>query len=110
MPYIFLDESGQFSKNNNENYFIVGAFTVDDPKKTNKLFRSWHRSKFPLNLKFKSEVKFSGSIEDSIRIKTLKFISGLNIKINFVYFKKTNMYNTHTKALNTLNSVRYTFM
>ena len=57
MSYIFLDESGQFNKGNNEHYFIVGAFTVGNVKRTNKLFRSWHRSRFPLKLRYRSEIR-----------------------------------------------------
>jgi hypothetical protein len=36
MPYIFLDESGQFTKHNNERYFVVGSFTVGNPRRTEK--------------------------------------------------------------------------
>ena len=49
MPYIFLDESGQFTKNNKEKYFIVGSFTVGNPRRTEKQFYSWQRNKFPKN-------------------------------------------------------------
>ncbi len=45
--YIFLDESGQFSKNDHEEYFVVGSFTVGDQKRTNKEFRKW----FPYDMK-----------------------------------------------------------
>jgi hypothetical protein len=91
MSYIFLDESGQFNKNNDEQYFIVGAFTVGNAKRTNKLFRSWHRSKFPLKMRFRSEIKFSNTMSEELRIKTLKFISKLDVRIHCVYLKKENI-------------------
>ncbi len=91
MPYIFLDESGQFNHGGNENYFVVGAFTVNNPKRTSKLFRSWHRSRFPLKLKYRSEIKFSNTISNELRIKTLGFICGLGVHIHFAYLRKDNI-------------------
>lgn len=38
MPHIFLDESGQFTKNSKEKYFVIGSFTIGEPKRTNKDF------------------------------------------------------------------------
>jgi len=36
MAYIFLDESGQFTKRPNEKYFVVGSFTIGNPRRTEK--------------------------------------------------------------------------
>jgi len=79
MPYIFLDESGQFTKYKNEKYFIVGSFTVGNPRRTEKQFRSWQRTKFPRKLRHQPEIKFSEiKIGNDFRLKTLKFIANLD--------------------------------
>jgi len=36
MPHIFLDESGQFARRAYEKYFVVGSFTVGNPRRTKK--------------------------------------------------------------------------
>lgn len=92
MAYIFLDESGNFTKSNNEEYFVVAAFTVGDPRRADKRFRAWHRSHFPAKIRYFSEIKFSGThINDKLRIKTLQFITQLDVRIRFVYLKKDNI-------------------
>jgi len=92
MPYIFIDESGQFTKHNNEEYFVVGSFTVGEPRRTEKQFRSWQRSKFPRKLCFLPEIKFSEvKIDDELRLKTLKFIANLDVRINFSYLLRKNI-------------------
>lgn len=92
MAYIFLDESGQFTKKDGENYFVIGSFIVGSPKRTEKQFRSWHRTRFPRKLRYLSEVKFSEiKITDQLRLKTLKFISKLDIRIHFGYLQKKNI-------------------
>lgn len=108
MPYIFLDESGQFNKNNNENYFVVGAFTVGSPRRTNKLFRSWYRSRFPLKLRYRSEIKFSNNMSDELRIRTLKFISNLDVRIHFIYLKKDNIPLDYRQGSNVKSGHLYT--
>jgi len=92
MPYIFLDESGQFTKNNKEKYFIVGSFTVGNPRRTEKQFYSWQRNKFPKKLRHQPEIKFSEiKISNILRLKTLKFISNLDVRIRFSYLSKRNI-------------------
>ncbi len=92
MPVIFLDESGQFNKHNYEDYFIVSSFTVGNPRRTSKQFRSWYRNKFPRRMKFFSEVKFSEvKITDDLRLKTLKFISNLDVRIHYSYLLRKNI-------------------
>ena len=39
MAYIFLDESGQFTKHDNEQYFVVGSFMTGDYR------RKYHEKK-----------------------------------------------------------------
>lgn len=92
MPYIFADESGQFSKHNNEKYFVVGSFTVGNQRRTEKQFRAWQRTKFPKKLRLQPEIKFSEiNIEDRLRLKTLKFIANLDVRIHFTYLLKRNI-------------------
>ncbi|MCK5466388.1 DUF3800 domain-containing protein [Candidatus Parcubacteria bacterium] len=92
MAHIFLDESGQFTKHNNEKYFVVASFIVGNPRRTEKKFRSWQRTKFPRKLRCQPEIKFSEiKIEDNLRLKTLKFIANLDVRIHYVYLLKKNI-------------------
>lgn len=92
--YIFLDESGQFTKHNDEQYFILAAFTVGEPRRTEKDLRNWFRTKFPKKMRYQAEIKFSDKrIDDNLRLKTLKFISNLDVRINFVYLLRNNIPN-----------------
>jgi len=98
MPYIFLDESGQFTKNKNGHYFVVGSFTVGNPRRTEKQFHSWHKTKFPKKLRYQSEIKFSEiEIDDTLRLKTLKFIANLDVRIHYTYLLKQNTPNDYRK-------------
>lgn len=90
--YIFLDESGQFSKNNGENYFVVGSFTIGNQRRTNKALRSWFRTRFPRKMRTQSEIKWSASgIDDSLRIKTIKHIAKMDVRIRYGYLLKKNI-------------------
>lgn len=90
--YIFLDESGQFVKHNDEQYFVIGSFTVGNPRRTEKKFRSWQRSRFPRKMKSQAEIKFSEvKIDDELRLKTLKMISTLDVRIKYSYLKRENI-------------------
>ncbi len=90
--YIFLDESGQFTKHNDEQYFIVAAFTIGEPRRTEKDLRNWFKTKFPRRMCHQSEIKFSDKkIEDHLRLRTLKFISNLDVRINYVYLLRKNI-------------------
>ena len=91
MAYIFLDESGQFSKNSKEKYFIVGSFAVHNPKQTEKLFRSWCSNRFSKKARGQNEVKWSSPITDSQRLNTLRYISQLGIKISYTYLLRENI-------------------
>ena len=92
MAYIFLDESGQFTKVKNGDYFIVGSFIIGDPRRTEKRFRGWYKTRFPRKLRNKCEIKFSEvKIDDNLRLKTLKYISSLDVRIRFAYLKRENI-------------------
>lgn len=90
--YIFLDESGQFHKNHKDKYFVIASFTIGDTKRTAKRFKSWCCTKFPKKMCKQSEIKYSDSgISDTLRLKTLKYISSLDIRIRFSFIKKENI-------------------
>lgn len=89
--FIYLDESGNLTKNNGK-YFIVGSFTVGDPKRIAKAFRKWQKSKFPRKLKRQAEVKFSNSsLDDKLRLSTLKFLAKEDVRIFYTFLKKRNI-------------------
>ena len=90
--YIFLDESGQFTKHNNEQYFVVASFTVGNQRRTDKALRRWFKKKFPKKLRNQSEIKFSNNkITDELRLKTLKYIGNLDVRIYYAYLLRNNI-------------------
>ncbi|MFA6404559.1 MAG: DUF3800 domain-containing protein [Candidatus Paceibacterota bacterium] len=92
MPYIFLDESGQFSKYSNKNYFIVASFTVGNVRRTAKGFRAWLRGHFPRKMRDLSEIKWASTgFSDALRLKTLREISKLDVRIHFAYLLHRNI-------------------
>lgn len=92
VSYIFIDESGQFVKRDGEQYFVVSSFMVGNPRRIEKRFRSWCRLKFPRKLRYQSEIKFSEvKINDSLRIRTLKYIANLDVRVQFVYLDRKNI-------------------
>ncbi len=92
MVNIYLDESGQFTKHNDEEYFVVAAFTVGNPRRTEKAWRAWQRSKFPAKMRDQAEVKFSaGGITDDLRLRTVSKISALDVRIHYGFLKRDNI-------------------
>lgn len=90
--YIFLDESGQFTKSGNGEYFVIGSFTIGDPRRTEKQFKAWHKLKFPKAMRGQPEIKFSDvKIGDELRLKTLRFIADLDVRINFSFLRRANI-------------------
>lgn len=86
MPYIFLDESGNFSQDSQ--HFVVASFTVSEPEQTEKKFKKWRKTRFPKKLRHLAEVKFAhASVSSSLRIKTIKRILDLNVRIRLAYLK-----------------------
>lgn len=92
MAHIFLDESGQFTKHNDEEYFVVASFIVGEPTRTAKRFRSWMSSRFPKKMRTQSEIKWSATgIDDALRLRTLRYISTLDVRIRFTYLLRKNI-------------------
>lgn len=107
--YIFLDESGNFTKHNYEEYFVIGSFTVGDPKRTAKDFRAFYRKHFPRKMKNQSEIKWSATgISDKLRLKTLRCISRLDVRIRYVYLKKNNIPTEYRKENKFKDGLLYT--
>ena len=92
MSYIFLDESGEFRKRDHNEYFVAGAFTIGNPRKSKKLFRSWQHSHFPRKMRRQSEIKFADiDIDDKLRLKTLRYFTSLDIRIRYSYLLRDNI-------------------
>lgn len=109
MLYIFLDESGQFTKHDHEKHFVVGSFIVGDPRRTEKRFRSWHRTKFPRKMRFQNEIKFSqNNIDDKLRIKTIEFISKLDVRIKYSFLQRKNIPEEYWKNKKLQSGILYT--
>lgn len=90
--YIFLDESGQFTKHNQDDYFVIGSFTVGEPRRTAKAFRRWYKTRFPKKMRNQSEIKWSATgIKNDLRLRTLRFISKLDVRIRYIYLRKKNI-------------------
>ncbi len=96
--YIFLDESGQFTKHNQEEYFVIGSFTVGNQRVTSKSFKSWIHKKFPRKMRTQSEIKWSATgISDELRFRTVKYISKLNVRIRYGFLLRKNIPSTYRK-------------
>lgn len=107
--FIFLDESGEFTKHNNEQYFVIGSFTVGDQRRTDRAFRSWIRTKFPKKMRGQSEVKWSATgIENDLRIKTLKQIAKMDVRIRYGYFLRSNIPAAYKKKNKINSGILYT--
>lgn len=92
MAYIFLDESGQFNKKTNERYFLIASFTVGEPKRTHKKFKSWCALKFPKAMRKQSEIKFSDSgIDKNLKLRTLRQIAKMDVRIFYTYLDCQNI-------------------
>ncbi|OGZ17008.1 MAG: hypothetical protein A2494_00780 [Candidatus Lloydbacteria bacterium RIFOXYC12_FULL_46_25] len=90
--YIFLDESGQFTKHNHEEYFVIGSFTVGNQRRTEKAFKTWHHSRFPKKMRKQNEIKWSSTgVNSSLRLRTLKNIAKLDIRIRYGYLLRENI-------------------
>lgn len=109
MSVIFLDKSGQFKRNNKEDYFIVASFIVGNQKRTKKQIKSWFKTKFPRKLRNLSEIKFSNkAISNSLKLKTIKFISDLDVRIIYTYLLKKNIPEEYYKKDKLQSGLLYT--
>lgn len=107
--YIFLDESGNFTKHNHEEYFVVGSFTIGDQRKTDKDFRKFVSTKFPRKMRTQSEVKWSVKIDDRLRLATIKYISKMNVRIRFGFLLRSNIPSKYKNKKNKIeDGVLYT--
>lgn len=89
---IFLDETGQLTKQKNGDYFLIASFTTGDPRRTEKRFRSWQQSRFPRKLRNLPEIKFSNNgIDDRLRLKTIEEIAKLDVRIRYAYLARHNI-------------------
>lgn len=88
---MFLDESGGFPKDG-DRYFVVGSFTVGNPRRTAKAFLSWRASRFPRRLRRQAEVKFSDShIDERLRLRTIHYLSKLDVRVVASFLAKENI-------------------
>jgi len=103
--YIFLDESGDFTKHNHEEYFVIGSFTVGDQRKTDKEFAKWCKSRFPKRMRGQSEIKWSATgITDELRLRTLKYISKIDVRIRYGFLLRSNIPSTYRNKKNKINT------
>jgi len=90
--HIFLDESGNFTKHDDGQYFVVGTFTVGEQRRTDKKMRAWFRKKFPKKMRGQNEIKWSQSgISDELRLRTIKKIAKLDVRIRYGFLLRTNI-------------------
>lgn len=89
--YIFLDESGNFTKDE-ESYFILGGFITSYPRRTEKAFRKWQHTKFPKKLRYRAEVKFSDTgLNEQLRLRTMAHFAQQDIRVFYTSLKKVNI-------------------
>lgn len=107
--HIFLDESGQFTKYNHEQYFVIGSFTVGDNRRTDKAMRGWFRDRFPKKMSTQNEIKWSQTgIGNDLRLRTIKHIAQLDIRIRYGYLLRSNIPNTYRKKNKIESGMLYT--
>lgn len=96
--FIFLDESGNFSKHDREKYFVISSFTVGDQRRTSKAMRAWFREKFPRKTRKQAEIKWSNSgIDDSLHVRTIQRIADMDIRIRYGFLLRKNIPDKYRK-------------
>ena len=89
--FIFIDESGNFTKDK-EPYFLIAGFITNNPRRTAKAFRKWQHTKFPRKLRRKNEVKFTDSgVNKILRLKTIAYLSKQDLRIFYIFLDKNNI-------------------
>ena len=90
--YIFIDESGDLGGKQSE-FFVVGGFITNEPKRTARVFRKWRKIKFTnKKLRYRTELKFSDTrLTEEMRLKTLGNLAQSDIRIFYVFFKVKNI-------------------
>lgn len=105
--HIFLDESGDFTRHDHEEYFVVASFTVGDQRRTKKAFRKWFSNKFPKRMCTQSEIKWSASgIDDQLRLRTVEHIAQLDTRIRYGFLKRINVPTLYRNKRNKIDSGR----
>lgn len=94
--FIYLDESGDFYGHKTtvgkDNFFIVGGFVTGDAQRTAREFLRWRQRKFPEQIRYKSEVKFSDSgVSDDLRLQTLQYLAKQDIRIFYTFLNTKNI-------------------
>lgn len=95
--YIFIDESGHISTSNTDTVFVLGSFATNEYINIEKKIKSWFYNKYPKKFRSQSEIKWSSDIKDDLRLKTLKYITNLNIDISYAYLTKKDIYKHYSK-------------
>lgn len=89
--FIFLDESGNLSKDDGK-YFIVGSFTIGNVKRVENAFRRWQHHKFPRRLKYRAEVKFNDrELTDALRLEMLRYLAKQDCRIFYTFLQVRNV-------------------
>ena len=95
--FIFIDESGNLTGTNGE-YFIVGSYTVGNPKRITNAFRRWQRCKFPKKLQKQAEVKFNNTtLTDDQRLRTVRYLARQDVRIHYTFLKRRNIPESYRK-------------
>ena len=103
--YIFLDESGEFTKHDHGQYFVIGSFTIGNQSRTNKELRKWFSTKFPRRMIGQSEIKWSASgINNDLRLRTLKHIARMDVRIRYGYLLRNNIPSSYRNKTNKIDS------
>lgn len=103
--YIYLDESGNFTKHDHEEYFVVGSFTVGNQRRTDKEFRKWFRTKYPRRMRNQTEIKWSATgISNDLRLRTLKQIAKLDVRIRYGFLLRRNIPSSYRNKKNKIDS------
>jgi len=91
MPSIYLDESGNLTKNNG-GQFITASFSVGGPKRVINAFRRTQKNKFPKQLRAQAEVKFNNStLDDNLRRRMLLALTEQDIRIFYTHLATANI-------------------
>ena len=92
MQHIFLDESGQFYKNEHELFFVIGSFITANPKQLSRRFKAWQHNKFPKKLRYQSEIKFADrGLTPQLKLKTIEYIASLDVRIRYSFLRTGNI-------------------
>ena len=82
---------------------------IGDPERIEKRFKKWQHDKYPKRMHHQPEIKFSTvKIDNRLRIKTLEFISRLDVRIRYAYLLKENIPADYIKKAKLQSGLLYT--